>query len=75
MLLASVALFCATLTLLALLVASGFQLGVTEAVLACATPALLAAPMSLVVRAYINSTAKTRAERAEHALLRGGAPP
>jgi hypothetical protein len=73
-LLASASLFCATLTLLSLLVACGWELGVTEAVLACATPALLAPPLALVVRAYLGSAMPLRAERAERALLRGGAP-
>ena len=73
-LLASVALFCSTLTLLALLVVCGWELGTTEAVLACSTPALMAPPISLVVRAYLQSMERHRSRRAEHALLRGGAP-
>ena len=73
-LLASASLFCATLTLLSLLVACGWELGVTEAVLACATPALLAPPLALVVRAYLGSAMPLPADRPARAPLRRAAP-
>ena len=44
--------FSATLSLLAMLVACGWALGSTEAVLANVTPAVLTPPAALIVRAY-----------------------
>ena len=67
---------CATLTMLALLVASGWALGSTEAVLACITPAMLTPPAALVIRAYTRASRgtsiQTRTARAIKAFERAG---
>ena len=69
---------CATLTELALLVASGWALGSTESVLACITPALLTPPAALIVRAYTRASRgggkPDRVSRAVKAFERASAP-
>ena len=80
--LAAAAVACATSTILALLVASGWALGSVEAVLACVTPSLLTPPAALVVRSYVRASRTTgaseavegRAERAMRAFEQAAAP-
>ena len=71
--LALVAVVSATLSLLALLVACGWALGSTEAVLACVTPALLTPPAALVLRAYVKAEG-SRLARASYAFDAASAP-
>ena len=75
-LLAAVTVGCATMCMLAMLVASGWALSSTEAVLACATPSLLTPPAALILRVYErasrNGGVNQRELRAARAFERAG---